>query len=350
MTENHKADVVILTALPLEHKAMLSHMDDGESIRVENREYTRVQIGRVTAVICCAGGMGNVQSAVTTYDAITAWNPTYVLLVGYAGGVKKQNERYLGDVLVANQVVDYELAKVRPGEVERRFRVYPASARLLAKCQSIRPDQWIPIVKASRTDGTDGRVNPMVHFGAVASGHKVITAPELVGELVAVWPELVGVEMEAGGAAAASHQSANPPHFIMIKGISDWADPSKEDGWQTYAADAAAAFALTLIRSLEAEQPLPTDHQVEQHSQNATSSLFSGATKISICRRLTSDWKDLADFLSIPSHDRERFDHGRGPAGVWDWLEARGRLLDLPGALREIGRDDLAEELSTNPR
>ncbi len=38
---------------------------------------------------------------------------------------------------------------------------------------------------------------------------------------------------------------------LMIKGISDWADPNKADNlWRDYATDAAAVFAARLIEQL----------------------------------------------------------------------------------------------------
>ena len=64
---------------------------------------------------------------------------------------------------------------------------------------------------------------------------------------------------------------------------------------------------------------------------------YSGQTKIAVCNRLLTDWSQLADYLdALP--DRARFDRGREPQGVWEWLEAHGRLADLAGALAAIGR------------
>ena len=77
---------------------------------------------------------------------------------------------------------------------------------------------------------------------------------------------------------------------------------------------------------------------------------YSGQTKIAICSRLLTDWSQLADYLDVPLPDRARFDRGREPQGVWEWLEARGRLADLAGALAAIGRDDLVEVLQSRPR
>jgi hypothetical protein len=72
---------------------------------------------------------------------------------------------------------------------------------------------------------------------------------------------------------------------------------------------------------------------------------YSGKIKIDICDRLLVDWPRLADSLDIPPPDRARFDRGREPQGVWEWLEARERLADLAGALAAIGREDLVEVL-----
>jgi Domain of unknown function (DUF6430) len=46
--------------------------------------------------------------------------------------------------------------------------------------------------------------------------------------------------------------------------------------------------------------------------------------------------------LEIPDHDRRRFTGGAEAAGIWSWLQARGRLDRLPAALRLVDRDDLA--------
>jgi bDLD-like protein/TIR domain-containing protein len=77
---------------------------------------------------------------------------------------------------------------------------------------------------------------------------------------------------------------------------------------------------------------------------------YSGQTKIAVCSRLLADWSQLADYLDVPLPDRARFDRGREPQGVWEWLEARGRLAALAGALTAIGRGDLVEVLQSYPR
>jgi hypothetical protein len=77
---------------------------------------------------------------------------------------------------------------------------------------------------------------------------------------------------------------------------------------------------------------------------------YSGQTKITVCSRLLADWAQLADYLDVPLPDRARFDRGREPQGVWEWLEARGRLAELASALAAINRNDLMEVLQSRPR
>jgi len=72
---------------------------------------------------------------------------------------------------------------------------------------------------------------------------------------------------------------------------------------------------------------------------------YSGWVKVQVCRRLGSSWPEVADLLEIPRHESARFHHGDESRGIWEWLAVRGRLGDLPGALRTVDRFDLVELL-----
>lgn len=73
---------------------------------------------------------------------------------------------------------------------------------------------------------------------------------------------------------------------------------------------------------------------------------YPGTVKLEVCKRLVDDWPLLADALDVPLDARRGFERGRGPAGVWEWLEQRLRLDQLAPALLSIGRPDLAELLA----
>jgi hypothetical protein len=53
----------------------------------------------------------------------------------------------------------------------------------------------------------------------------------------------------------------------------------------------------------------------------------------------------LAVVLEIDPYETARFERGHEPRGIWEWLEARGRLGALVPALVSVDRRDLAELL-----
>lgn len=88
---------------------------------------------------------------------------------------------------------------------------------------------------------------------------------------------------------------------------------------------------------------------VLQPESDNTPDRDTDTSKLTVCRRLGADWHDLADYFQIPSHERTRFERGREPQGVWEWLEARARLPELREALAYIGRTDLLEFVPPRP-
>jgi len=60
------------------------------------------------------------------------------------------------------------------------------------------------------------------------------------------WRKTVGAEMESLGVAAAAYRAG--PGFLAVKAVCDHADSRKENDWQPYAAEAAARFAVAVLR------------------------------------------------------------------------------------------------------
>ena len=86
--------------------------------------------------------------------------------------------------------------------------------------------------------------NPVVHYGLIATGNKVIVDHEEVFRVkksIQSTADILCFEMEAAGLM-------NNFPCIVIRGISDYADGYKNDLWQGYAAATAAAYTKELIR------------------------------------------------------------------------------------------------------
>jgi nucleoside phosphorylase/CheY-like chemotaxis protein len=204
--------------------------------------------GTYRIVLMPLPGMGQRKAGPASVDAIRRWRPRYVVLVGIAGGVAAKGVR-LGDILVADQIVDYELQKVTPNGPQIRWEVHRTNERLLEFAGSFADTSWRELIKAERPETG----LPTRHVGPIASGDKVIAFGQALAALRDDWPALIGVEMEAAGVATAAFQAAHNPGFFMVRGVSDLADEEKDSGdvqrWRAYACDIAASYAIGLLKS-----------------------------------------------------------------------------------------------------
>ncbi len=243
-----KADVAVLTALPMELEAFLRHGTSWERIETEKGSirtyYQRTTETGVSVVAACASGMGQLNAALLTRDIIDVWSPKKLILVGIAGGLRR--EISLGDIVVSDQIVDYELGKVTSFGANPRWSVYRSDALLRDRIENYRSLEWLSRVSTARPDGKQNII-PKIHSGVVLSGNKVIADEKTAGALRSVWTRAAAIEMEASGIAAALYQTSDSPSFVMIKGICDRADSKKDDRWQAYAADVAGAFTMAFI-------------------------------------------------------------------------------------------------------
>jgi nucleoside phosphorylase len=347
MHQGDSVDVVIVTALEKERDAVLRYLDSPQRIESKNRVVYKFYLQHEDSnsgywvLLLCLGGMGNVQAAIAVTQAIDVWNPAAIILTGIMGGVEG-SDLLLGDLIIAEQIVGYELGKIKETETERRFEVLHPARLLIEKARHLPPQKWTLDTRIlPRPDGTSKRVVPKIHFGVVASGEKVIADIITVPELQSSWVKLIGVEMESFGTALAVYQSGSVPAMLMVKGICDWANPEKNDEWQAYAADVAAAYVVNFLRSQ------PIDYRGDNQVQPKIIPSFSGRVKIQLCRRLGKDWLDLADYFDIPEYHRSRFCQGRECQDIWEWLGVRNQLYSLHDALIYIDRQDLVELLAT---
>jgi nucleoside phosphorylase len=266
MSNQPSVDFLLVTALEEERDALLSKLEgvakldrDGSGAHTyyEARVTTRRKDGAAYRVIVTSlSGMGPAKAAIKAGAIVQRWRPAHVLMIGIAGGV--EGEVAPGDVMVASQVADYTLGKVRDGSArEERWVVYPADADLFDASSNF-PTGWEGLVKEPHPEGGQ----PRRHFGVIASGGDVVASPEVVAAYRADWPKLIGLEMEGAGMAAGLHDDIHRPRFLMVRGVSDLANGADNAGtkkrWRRYACHAAAAYAVGLLQDgpvLAAQNP-----------------------------------------------------------------------------------------------
>lgn len=259
-TQRFPVDVLMVNALEEERDACLSMLPNyqkmpptQEDVRVYHYAELEAVMADGTLVIykialLCVAGMGRVKAATATGDAIRAWRPAYVVVVGIAGGVVGEAE--LGDILVADQVADYEVQKVYPGNKlpSIRWVVHPADARFVNFAANFTDTAWAEPLNGKRP--CDGNCRRLI--GTVATGDKVVAKDKVLRTYQKTFPKLIGVEMEAGGVATAAFESPLKPGFFMVRAVSDLAE-NKDDpdvkAWRAYACHAAAAYAIALLKN-----------------------------------------------------------------------------------------------------
>jgi nucleoside phosphorylase len=176
-----------------------------------------------------------------------------------------------------------------------------------------------------------------VFTGPMASGNAVMAEANIWRWLEANQRSLLALEMEAATIATVARER-QVPHWLVAKGVMDHADTDKDDRFKAFAARASAEVLFALVGRLLEPAGTPAG------SAPPAAPVPRGVRR-EILRQLTYDWQDLADYVGVPSHDTQGYRAGDEPRELWTWLADRARLSDLPDALAEIGRGDLADLL-----
>lgn len=250
-------DFAVITALKLERDAVLTRLDAGYDLVQEDDEPLTYYYGHVTipssgerfsVVVVMLLKMGNDEAAVATTRLIHRWQPAHVLMVGIAGGVP--GKVMLGDVTVADSIFYYEMAKLTLKGDERRPEGFITSRLLYGRAQAYEASEWKGEIGIERPDA-EAPETPMpdAYFGVIAAGEKVIADRKTLPKLLKANPKIIAVAMEGAGVARAALSQNPPAAFLEIRGVCDYANEEKNDNWQPYAANAAAAFTIGLLRS-----------------------------------------------------------------------------------------------------
>lgn len=294
----------ILTALPVEMEAVVSLLNDVEKnvTRVDGvlRNYVHGTLpalnGGKHEIVVVRTSAGNAISATLAERMFADFGLDEVMMVGIAGGIPrvapKHDDVRLGDVVVSSRkgVIQYDHVKERvdgqqpahqPMQPVRAFTdlaegivgseadLEAFNARLAgatrdgehrrphARTDVLRDDRDPdnPMTIRRKKDKRRARHASLAFMGAVGSADKVVKSHEERERVRDVYG-VIAVEMEGAGVAEAA--MSNGKGFFVVRGICDYANDGKNDGWHHYAAMAAASFAVHLIESM----PLSTTKTV----------------------------------------------------------------------------------------
>lgn len=238
--------LVVLTALPPEYKAVRRLLEGLERVDQAGTVFERGRLpGTSWTVYLAATGPGNDSAAVITERAINFVRPQAVFFVGIAGSLKPDVSP--GDVVVALEVYAYHGGKESPDGFKGRPRSWDTSHPLQQVAMYVHSvDDWREAPPEAERHTTK------VHFKPIAAGDLVLDAPAESPSRVHLdqnFNDAVAVEMEGAGFANDATKAGVP--FLLVRGISDLANGTKQstDGasMQETAAQHAALFLSEVI-------------------------------------------------------------------------------------------------------
>jgi nucleoside phosphorylase len=313
----HDYHVGWICALEVELTAAMAMLDEEHPMIVgqDRQDHNSYVLGRMhqhNVVIACmpAGVDGLVPAATVAKDLARTFPDVRVgLMVGIGGGIPdlpRGVDIRLGDVVVSmpektwGGVVQYDHGKAESGgtftfkgqlnqppelvlrtlsQLQARHKMRPnkiaeyiheavAKNEMLEDNGFVRPDIPDQLFCASchgEMDSEPGlctewhkqrpqrkRLVPVIHYGIIASGNTVVKDTVMRDRIRTQFGALC-VEMEAAGLM-------NDFPCLVVRGICDYADCHKNDGWHAYAAMTAAGYArefLFYVSPAQARQEQP---------------------------------------------------------------------------------------------
>ncbi|KAH6973707.1 hypothetical protein BKA56DRAFT_619914 [Ilyonectria sp. MPI-CAGE-AT-0026] len=304
----HEFDIGILCALTIEAdavEALFDHnWDDGPSYDKASGDpnaYSTGSIGRHNVVLTHMPGMGKGSAATVAAHCFNSFpNIKLAIVVGICGVVpfapESGDEIILGDVIVSEGIVQYDLGRRWPEHFARKDtpreslgRPHAEIRSILAKLKGNRNKNGLRNEMVSHLDKLQnesdlkaeypgpqndrlfeasyrhiqdnltcqdggcrgqlvrrrrfiqGATQPAIHFGLMASGDTVMKSGE-DRDSIAKRENILAFEMEGAGVWETF------PRCLVIKGACDYADSHKTKIWQQYAAATAAACTKAFLR------------------------------------------------------------------------------------------------------
>lgn len=232
--------------------------------------------------------MGPVSAAAATSQLLFDWHPDVVLLLGICAGIPGSDPIRLGDLVLAERIVDHESGKYTVRGLEQKFPQIGCDTGLLVGMRRFGSSTYADVSRCYRRSLTDiedkyqchiggnkyirenydihmARIRSgqsaeshdldvHVHCGTMLSGSTVVKSLHVREDLRTKVPNVKALEMEGAGVAAVLKRLAEAPRFIALKGVCDFADESKDDRWQDVAAILSADFAISYLKHLGTDE------------------------------------------------------------------------------------------------
>lgn len=254
------ADIAIITALGYpELDAVLKlpyewvkkrFVDDPTGYHFGTKERQDVNL-KIVAASAMRKGMSS--SSALAMKMVERFKPKLLVMLGICAGV--QGKVNIGDVIIADPTWDWGSGKMSQDDSgSSLFLAAPHQLALepyisqLVKEMAYESSTLQQIINEWKHSFPEGKFS--IHVGPLASGSMVLAADKSLKTITNQNRDLIGVDMEAYAVMAASdYARKSKPISLVIKSVSDYADSTKDDGWQEYASYTSTKFFDVLISS-----------------------------------------------------------------------------------------------------
>jgi adenosylhomocysteine nucleosidase len=198
--------------------------------------------GPVRLALLQTADRGQQPSASAFHYLRTHFEPTVFAIVGVAGSISKLD---IGDVAVADSVIDYDNRLVREGGVDLRAQIRNSSTEIRRALNHFFTDNGGEVLTLQQPC-PDLPERFTVMRGPIGSGGAVITDSdaEIIRSLKAVHQKVLAVETEANGLAGSFYEEftggSGLVGWVIVRGISDRADRHKVQDKHATASSLAA--------------------------------------------------------------------------------------------------------------
>lgn len=258
-------DVLVLTALDIElaaAKQAFSISEDtlptttNNGLHIWKAPIIRNNGTYAHCAIACFSGPGNVDASSITSILLSELKPQNVIMLGIAAGLREKCS--LGEVVLSERVVSYEgAALIEGGVVEHRPRSSELDIKVRQDISSYLSNRTSLESRLTQSYATLEIILPdnieigpvaksvLPKMATIASGEKLLRDPEKFKALKELNGKIEVIEMEGSGVFTACAMQKKP--VLMIRGVSDFGDSTKDNRFHFLAAKAAAAVTADYI-------------------------------------------------------------------------------------------------------
>jgi len=235
--------------------------------------YTTIKNNRgepLTVLVTWLADNGPVRTGLHLKPFLQEFRPRFAAMTGICAGYKEKDVR-LGDLIVAEYAYHYEVGKDtigKDGQKKHEIQTitYGVTPQILQYARSFQ--DWRepvarlkhPKVKQEKINGSESlkKRPPTCYIAPIASGMAVKEDEPFPWLREYINRKTLALEMEAATFYLTLQEvSSLGIHSLVVKGVSDYADGSKNDEYHKYAERASAIYLLYFIREYVTNTTMP---------------------------------------------------------------------------------------------